>query len=416
MQVERQQHTGSAGSRTRVASRRRAQFPPLNYRRFQPNRLRQARTLAFHRPSGQPSLEMFSSPTVIRCALALVGDDLHGIEDAAVVVDGETIAAVGRASEIGAPDAAVTIDASGLTLLPGFIDAHVHIGFADPLAVLSGGVTTVRDLAWPPGEIWPLVAASAEPSFDGPLILAAGQMLTTDGGYPTRAEWAPPGTGRVVDGPDDARTAVAEQVESGASVIKVALNAEVGPTLDAKVLTAIVDFAHERGLKVTGHVFGLAELRKTLGAGMDELAHMLMSPEHLPDAVIGEMVESGMTVVSTLSIFFEDAQDIAIANTRRFVKAGGRLVYGTDLGNAGPLPGIDAREVDALEHAGLSGTDIVKAATVTASSWLRLADRGSITSGKTADLVAVGGDPRINSKSLTDVRMVWRSGRLVSNL
>jgi imidazolonepropionase-like amidohydrolase len=357
---------------------------------------------------------MVSPPIVIRCAVALAGDDLRAIDDAAVVVDGDTIAAVGRGSEIGVPDAAVTVDATGLTLVPGFIDAHVHIGFADPHAVLSGGVTTVRDLAWPPGEIWPLVAASAQSTFDGPQILAAGQMLTTQGGYPTRAEWAPAGTGRVVDGVHDAPTAVADQAEAGASVIKVALNAEAGPTLDAKVLTAIVDAAHERGLKVTGHVFGLAELRKALLAGMDELAHTLMSPEHVPDAIVTEMVESCMTVVPTLSIFFDEAQDIAIANTRRFVEAGGRVVYGTDLGNAGPGPGIDAREIDALQRAGLSGMDIIKAATVTASSWLGIGDRGSIASGKVADLVAVGGDPRTNSRSLTNVRMVWRSGRLVS--
>jgi imidazolonepropionase-like amidohydrolase len=357
-----------------------------------------------------------SPPIVIRCAVALAGDGLRGIHDAAVVVIGEEIAEVGRASEIGVPDAAVTVEASALTLLPGFIDAHVHIGFADPHAVLSGGITTVRDLAWPPAQIWPLVRGSAEPTFDGPQILAAGQMLTAKGGYPTRAAWAPAGTGRVVDGPDDARTAVAEQAESGASVIKVALNAEVGPTLDEKVLTAVVHAAHERGIKVTGHVFGLEELRKALRAGVDELAHTLMSPERVPDAVLTEMVESGMSVVPTLSIFFDEAQAVAIANTRRFVEAGGRVVYGTDLGNAGPQPGIDAREVDALERAGMSGIDIVKAATVTASSWLGLGDRGSITPGKIADLVAVGGDPLTNARSLTDVRMVWRRGRSVSKV
>jgi hypothetical protein len=98
-------------------------------------------------------------------------------------------------------------------------------------------------------------------------------------------------------------------------------------------------------------VFGLAELRKALATGVDELAHMLLSPEPLPDDVVDAMVDAGMTVVPTLSIFFDDAQDIAIANTRRFVEGGGRVVYGTDLGNAGPQPGIDAREISALMRA-----------------------------------------------------------------
>lgn len=386
----------------------------LNYRRFQPNPRGTVRALAFRRLTGQPSDSMASAPFAIRCAAALVGDDLRVIDNAVVVVEDTTIAAVGRPGEVELPEAAVTVDASDLVLLPGFVDAHVHIGLADPLAVVRGGVTTVRDLAWPPQEIWPLVAASNESSFDGPLILAAGQMLTAPQGYPTRAAWAPRETGRVVDGLDDVRPAVDEQADSGASVIKVALNAEVGPTLGEDVLTAIVGAAQERGLKVTGHVFGLAELRKALRSGIDELAHTLMSPEYIPDALLAEMVDSEMTVVPTLSIFFEGALDIAVANIRRFVRAGGQVVYGTDLGNAGPQPGIDAREVSALARAGLSGIDIVRAATVTASAWLGLDDRGRIEPGMTADLVAVAGDPRTEAMSLTQVRRVWRAGRMVT--
>jgi imidazolonepropionase-like amidohydrolase len=359
---------------------------------------------------------MSQTPFAIRCALALAGDDLEGIDDAIVVVDDTTIAAIGRAGDVPVPADATVVDASGLTLLPGFIDTHVHIAFADPQAVLAGGVTTVRDLAWPPGEIWPLVSASAAPSFEGPSILAAGQMLTTHGGYPTKARWAPPGTGRVVHSSEDASAAVAEQADPGASVIKVALNAQAGPTLDDEVLSAIVEAAHQRGLKVTGHVFGLEELRKALAAGVDELAHTLMSPEPLPDRVVEAMVDSRMTVVPTLSIFFDDARDIAIANTRRFVEAGGHLVYGTDLGNKGPRPGIDVREIDGLVRAGLSGIDIVRAGTLVAGSWLELSDRGRIVPGMRADLIAVGGDPRTDPRTLTDVRMVWRAGRAASGV
>ncbi|MGH2788082.1 MAG: amidohydrolase family protein [Actinomycetota bacterium] len=351
------------------------------------------------------------SPTAaIRGATVLAGHDLKPMHDAAVVLDGTTIAGVEHAS---GTTALLTIDASNLVLLPGFIDAHVHIGFAIPRDVVVGGVTTVRDLAWPPEQIWPLVRASAEPSYPGPQVFAAGQMLTTEGGYPLRAEWAPPRTGRVVVGPGDAHEAVAEQADAGAVVIKVALNPAVGPTLDELTLAAIVDAAHGRGLKVTGHVWGLAELRKALNAGMDELAHMLMSPEPIPAPLLDEMVRSGMTIVPTLSIFFGAAQEIAIENLWRFVEAGGRVVYGTDLGNQGPQPGIDEREVEALARAGLSGIDIVRSATVEAAEWLGFADRGHIAPGAAADLVAVEGDPATEPLALTRVRMVWRGGHLV---
>ena len=71
-------------------------------------------------------------------------------------------------------------------LMPAVADRHVHIELSDPAAVLRGGVTAVRDLAWPPERIFPLADASEMPSYNGPLIRAAGPMLTGHGGYPTK--------------------------------------------------------------------------------------------------------------------------------------------------------------------------------------------------------------------------------------
>src|SRR5205085_7248102 len=86
------------------------------------------------------------------------------------------------------------IDVDGF-LMPGVVDRHVHIGFAEPSALLANGVTAVRDLGWPPEDVFPMADASESPSFNGPLIRAVGPMLTCPGGYPTRAAWAPAGTG-----------------------------------------------------------------------------------------------------------------------------------------------------------------------------------------------------------------------------
>lgn len=325
----------------------------------------------------------------------------------------ELILAAGRRSDIQAPAGSTTVDASGFTLVPGFIDAHVHAGFATLPEVLSGGVTTVRDLGSPPDDIWPLAAESVSPDFPGPQIIAAGQMLTAPGGYPTRAAWASQGTGRVVRSTAEAREAVAEQAEAGACIIKVALNPPVGPTLDATALGAIVEAAHQRDLRVTGHVYGLGELRKALDAGMDELAHMLMSPEPLPASMIDRMVAQSMTVVPTLACFFDHAQEIAVSNLRAFQGSGGRVVYGTDLGNEGPRPGIDPREVNALARSGMSGIEIVATATTGAAAYLDLPDRGALNEGLGADVVAVGGGPESDPIALTRVAMVWRRGRRI---
>jgi imidazolonepropionase-like amidohydrolase len=187
----------------------------------------------------------------------------------------------------------------------------------------------------------------------------------------------------------------------------------VGPTLDPRTLSAITEAAHAHDLRVTGHVYGLNELHKALDAGMDELAHMLMSPEAVPTATIGQMVAQSMTIVPTLGCFFDEAQEIAVSNLRSFIDAGGRVVYGTDLGNEGPRPGIDPREVDALIRSGLSTIDIVRAATAGAADYLGLGDRGALDAGLLADVVAVVWAPGRDPLELTQVAMVWRRGRRI---
>jgi imidazolonepropionase-like amidohydrolase len=356
---------------------------------------------------------MGSDLTAITGATALLGPELRRVPGAIVVLEGGRICAAGRPPQVEAPPEAGVVRARGLTLLPGFIDAHVHIAFAEPYEVVSNGVTTARDLGWPPEHIWPLVHRSHARDFDGPLVVAAGQMLTAAGGYPTRARWAPPGTGRVVRDAGDASVAVDEQANNGAVIIKVALNAHAGPTLDLDTVEAIVTAAHGRDLQVTGHVTGLTELRKALEAGLDELAHVLMSREAIPDDVIGRMVEQNMTVVPTLSIRYGEDQEVAIDNLRRFVVAGGRVIYGTDLGNEGPRPGIDRRETDAMGRAGMSNHNIIASATVDAARYLSLEKTGELSEGMRADVIAVRGDPLADRHALTDVRMVWRDGRRV---
>ena len=340
---------------------------------------------------------------------ALVGPDLRLVRDAAVMVRGERIVAAAPRSEVDPPFDARFIDATGKTLVPGFIDAHVHIGFYDPGDVVRGGVTTARDLAWPPGDIHPLVERSRSASFDGPTLVAAGPMLTVAGGYPTRAAWAPPGTGRIVRGPEDAGDVVRVTAQEGAAIIKVALNPDAGPVLDAPTLTAIVAAAHDRGLRVTAHASRVAEVEKALHCGVDELAHMVLSAERIPDGSLERMVAADLTIVPTLSILAGRVLRAAVDNLTRFRAAGGRVVYGTDLGNAGPRPGIDGREIRAMARAGMSSLDIVKSATTISSAWLGLDDTGVLEGGRIADIAALDGDLE-DVGTLERVAMVWRRG------
>ncbi len=332
------------------------------------------------------------APIALIGATAWAGPQLEEVRDAVVVVAEGKIIALGPAAEVSIPSDAEVIDAAGMTLLPGFIDAHVHIAFHPPAAVLAGGVTTVRDLGWPPQDIFPIVQASAEAAFEGPKVIAAGPIITAAGGYPARAGWAPAGTALEVSSEAEGRAAVAKVAELGATVIKVALNPPAGPTLPAAVLDAIVRAAHRQGLKVTGHVAGLAELEKAVDAGMDELAHMLMTPEAIPQALLERMAQAGMVIVPTLSVRAGADLKIATDNTRRFIAAGGKVVYGTDLGNAGPRPGIDEREVKAMHRAGMSTRAIVTSATVVAADHLGLTGTGRLQVGAEADIIGITGD------------------------
>jgi imidazolonepropionase-like amidohydrolase len=331
--------------------------------------------------------------------------------DRTVVTAGGMIERVGPAGEVAPPPGAMVVDGAGGTLLPGFIDAHVHLGFYPPAQVLAGGVTTVRDLGWPPDRLAALRRAAAAPGAASPRLLAAGQIVTVPGGYPTRAPWAPPGTARPVDGAAEAVRAVAELAEAGAAVIKVALDDRVGPTLPAPVLAVLVGAAGERGLGVTAHVGSAAEAAKALAAGVGELAHWPFDPRPLPDGLVDALAES-VVAVPTLHI---DPTPARRAGVRRFVARGGRVVYGTDLGNQGPPPAVDVEELRLLVAAGLRPGQALAAATSLAAAHLGLAGTGRVAPGARADLLLVDGDPLADLAALSRVRLVTRDGRVAAN-
>jgi imidazolonepropionase-like amidohydrolase len=343
------------------------------------------------------------------------------VEDAVVIMEGGRVLFSGTAAELGVVAADETGSADGLSgspappepdeelradgfLMPGVVDRHVHIGLSDPVTVVSGGVTAVRDLAWPADVIFSLAEASESPSFQGPLVRAAGPMLTCPGGYPTRAAWAPTGTGQEVRGSDEAAAAGRELLARGAAVLKVALNSEAGPTISDEELVAICDVAHGAGTIVSAHIQGKGQAARALGAGVDEFAHCPWS-EVLSDDLL-QAAAKRVRIVSTLDIhsYGRDTPELRTAteNLSRFLVAGGRVAYGTDLGN-GPIPaGIHVGEAQHLARAGLSPHQVLAALTFR-----------PLAPGEPADLVLLGGNPLEDLGALGDVRLVFRAGRRV---
>ncbi len=247
--------------------------------------------------------------------------------------------------------------------LPALIDHHVHLHLIDAHGLAEGGIAGVLDLGGDP------VALARLPRDGMPHVAYAGAMLTATGGYPVGRSWAPTAIVREVSSssshpgvPGGAATAVDEQAAFGASVIKVALHADEGPVPDPVVLDAIVAAVRTHTLPVIAHVEGERMTQRSLDAEVDALAHTPFS-ERLDIDVIERAVAAGQVWISTLAIHSGVDRAWAVAHLGAFAAAGGRVLYGTDLGNGDRPGGIQLEELAALDEAGVRGAALVASLT-----------------------------------------------------
>jgi imidazolonepropionase-like amidohydrolase len=249
-------------------------------------------------------------------------------------------------------------------LLPGLCDAHVHSALVEMRTVRTGGIAAAWDLGGAPAEVAALRARADDPTSGLPRMAFAGAFLTAPGGYPSDRSWAPPGSWREVRSADDAEAAVGESRAAGATIVKITANAS-GPLLPEPVLRAAVDAAHAAGMPVVVHAEGPGTVASAFAAGADLLAHTPWT-EPLDDGLIRAMA-ARMTWISTLDIHGwgtpTPERETAVDNLRQFLEYGGQVRYGTDLGN-GPLPpGVNPREIRALQDVGLSPELVLAAMT-----------------------------------------------------
>ncbi len=302
------------------------------------------------------------------------------IENGAVLIRGGKVVRVGRLAGLRGQTArrVALVDA---TILPGFIDLHVH---REKPQLVRAGVMTVRNLGQPLSSLRPPRARPGEQRHRG-----AGPIVSVPGGYPGNT-W---GRSIHIDvrSPAEAERVVDTLVKRGASVIKVALEPGPGdwPMLSLEELKAVVVAAHERDRDVTAHVERIEPMRLALEAGVDELAH---TPCDRADSeAMGKAARIGVRIVATL--YVEGPCPAKLANARAFVAAGGRLLYGTDYGVPGIPAGIYTDELRLLEKSGLTRLQVFAAATSQAGEALGEAPLGSLVAGAPADFFAVRGDP-----------------------
>ena len=369
---------------------------------------------------------------------------------ALVLVEGAAIVAVQPAGSSAPGDCPVT-DLPGATLLPGLVDAHVHLcadagpraldqlpdlsdGELDAIveealaAQLAAGVTAVRDL----GDASWTVADRHRGRATGPTVVASGPPVTSVGGHCA-------GMGGEVAGVEGVRRAVRERADHRVDVVKVMTSGgAMTPGTDVTVcqftleeLRALVDEAHRAGLPVTAHAHAVAAVRLSLAAGVDGLEHctcITAQGIEMPDGLADAIAAAGIPVCPTIG----RARGVAIApavlalmartgmtyesrlaQVAQLHAAGVPLVSGADAGiNPAKPHGVLPESVIDLVTAGVPARAALASATSGAAAACGLAGRtGRLTPGLDADLIAVGGDPLADVTALRDLRLVVSRGR-----
>ncbi|MCE2391031.1 MAG: amidohydrolase family protein [Proteobacteria bacterium] len=367
----------------------------------------------------------------------------------AVRIEGERIAAVGRSGELGA--GATDLALPGAHLIPGLIDAHVHLGIdpsiSDPeaqlrvpeaeqergmrercAAMLRAGITTARDLGGPCWREVDLRERIARGELPGPRLLCAGQPLTTPRGHC----WF---WGGEVANREQMRAAVARQVEHGVDWIKAIATGGLvtrgtrpdRPQFSARELRALVREAAAHGRPVAAHCHGTAGIRRAAAAGVRSVEHCSFAgsegfgSDYAP-SVVRRLAKAGCWVSPTVNagwgrFFGPDGESKPFAQRMNRVyrglrEAGVPLVASTDAG----IPGVaHDRLPQALpvfaRIAGLSAAETLRTATSESAAALGLAERGEILPGRAADLIALDADPLRDLRALEKPRSVWARGR-----
>ncbi|MFZ4686016.1 MAG: amidohydrolase family protein [Hyphomonadaceae bacterium] len=362
------------------------------------------------------------------------------------------------------PSGAKLVDLKNSFVLPGLIDSHVHItseqgpsarldefiktsadqaidgaGFA--MKTLEAGFTTVADLGADANAILALRNGIAKGVIGGPRIITSAGAISVHGGHGD-ANGMPrdmalmlrsPG---VCSGADDCARAVRERVRDGADIIKITATggvlsntaAGLGQQFTDAELAAIVQASHAMGRKVTAHAHGVDGINSFLKAGGDSIEHGTYA-----DAESAELYKkNGAYLVPTLlagdfvareakrpNTFLQPAQAAKALEAgpkmqdmlRRMHAAGVKIAFGTDTGVS--AHGDNGQEFALMVGAGMTPLQTIQAATVNAADHFSLtAEIGSITAGKSADIIAVNGDPLTNVRELESVDFVMAKGKV----
>lgn len=389
---------------------------------------------------------------VFKNAYLLDGTGSDPVVDAWVAVEDDKIKYVGK--DFSVPEEATVIDLHGKPLLPGFMDAHVHIGCSEdpnrPImlgkygsynyaatreAYLKWGVTTLRSAGdYVPDilEFRDEVNAGKLPS---PRILAPGKYFQAKNGHPTDTVFfSDPGIVEYATISVDENTDIAEEVrkqaEMGVDHIKVFIqddnamkNREACPRLTLEQLQLISETSHQYGKQVMVHVDDAKDLVDAIKMGADTIEHVIQAgaPNHeVSDDMIEEIIKHDIWIVPTTiccKIFDQEGKNYKslLEVVKRFIKAGVKIGIGSDAGvPMVPYGECVHLEMETMTTLGMTPLEAITAATGGNAAMVKKEDVfGVIQLGKSADIVILGSNPLDDIRNTRDIKMVLCAGKVV---
>jgi len=362
-----------------------------------------------------------TSPDVIilQNGLLIDGNGYKPEQNGFIVIESGHIKYIGHDSKLTIPENARLVDLSGKTIMPGFINAHVHYGYdaSNLKEWAKSGVTTVRDLS--------NLHISNHESFslrdelindnENARLVTAGPMITAIGGYGNY----------YVSSPEDARQKTLDIINSGADIIKIAIEDNLQGRrwnmLSMDEIRIIVQTAIENNIPVSAHISQAKQLEIAIASGVNDVAHMII--DELSDDHITKMIDKNIFWVPTLELWNGVSEIhtlnwdiVAIRNLRRFVNSGGKVALGTDYNgyiNEFDL-GMPVKEIKFMQEAGMTNMDIIMAGTRNASIVCNLENEiGTIEEGKIADILVLNDNPIENINALTNVFMIIHNGAII---
>jgi len=388
------------------------------------------------------------------------------IENIAIIIDGNRIKNVGLVTSY--PDNTNVVDLRGLTLMPGLIDCHLHLGgltidqprkaigkvsfidmasfFWDYLRnyahrrrlAIENGVTTIRSAGDHYPHIIRLRDKIAAGKLSGPRIFAPGPIITAPGGHPAGTIYK--GNRHIVENAvrqiadvNTAREEVRRLVEGGVDCIK-AIYSDINPMdttqkvpkLSLDVLEALADETHRHNLRLMVHTGTPQESMDAIRAGADSIEHGILPGANsfdFNDDLIKMMLDKGTYFVPTLAIAwaYKDTYPAVFTGLKRTFKklhgAGVNIAAGTDSGTPGVVIGKGLhKELEIMVEAGISPMEAIIAGTRNAADNVAKAgELGTIESGKLADVIAVSGDPLKDIRNTREIKLVIRDGEILVN-